>query len=62
LLPLLRLQARLKEVLNEMLGPVRWSPATHGAAAAAGRGWEPTVMGLDKRLMLRYVCVHACII
>lgn len=47
-------EARLKEILNELLGPIRWSPTTHGAASAPGKGWEPKIMGQDKRQILRY--------
>lgn len=40
-----------------MLGPmhVRWSPPAPGATAAAKpvSGWEPTVMGLAKRVLLQ---------
>lgn len=45
------LQGRLREVLSELLGPVRWTPATH--AASDGLGWEPSIMGMSKRQVLR---------
>lgn len=43
-------QARLREVLDELLGPLRWSAATHGADPAA---WQPTVLGINKRDFLQ---------
>ncbi|KAF5833723.1 TUP1-like enhancer of split-domain-containing protein [Dunaliella salina] len=47
-------EARLKEIINDLLGPMRWSPSSHGAASAHGKGWEPKIFDLDKRQILRY--------
>jgi hypothetical protein len=47
LLLLLLLQARLKELAQDLLGPDRWRPAW-----GDGSPWAPTVMGLAKRRLL----------
>lgn len=46
------LQARLREVVMELLGPVRWDPSTHPSEQGEG-GWSPTLLGFDKRALLR---------
>ena len=50
-----RFQVRLREVVEELLGPLRWSATTHQVASGAGaqRGWQPCILGLDKRQLLR---------
>jgi len=55
-------QGRLREVVEDLMGPLRWSPETHGgggegAAAAAAPdadAWQPAVLGIDKRGFLRH--------
>jgi hypothetical protein len=51
------LQGRLREVIDDLLGPLRWAPGTHdrGDHTEPGRGWVPTVLGMDKRRVLRWV-------
>ncbi|GFH11269.1 protein HIRA, partial [Haematococcus lacustris] len=44
--------ARLREVASELLGPLRWSAASHPDDPSAG--WNPTCLGIDKRLLLRH--------
>ncbi len=53
-------QVRLREVVEDLLGPLRWSPATHQPTqhtSSAGRhhqrGWQPSILGIDKRQLLR---------
>lgn len=41
-------------MVNELLGPVRWTPATHARPAGGRPAWEPTILGLDKRIVLRW--------
>lgn len=63
-------EVRLREVVDELMGPLRWTPDSHTAAPAAtatsrpasssitggnagGSGWQPHVLGIDKRRLLR---------
>jgi hypothetical protein len=41
-------EGRLRELLGELLGPLRG-----GSAAGQEGGWQPQVLGLDKRSFLR---------
>jgi hypothetical protein len=47
LLLLLLLQARLKELAQDLLGPDRWRPSWGTSSP-----WVPSVMGLAKRRLL----------
>ena len=44
-------QARLLEVVHELLGPVRWTPNTHPFERS---GWNPTILTYNKRQLLRW--------
>mmetsp|Transcript_2658 Transcript_2658/g.5883 ORF Transcript_2658/g.5883 Transcript_2658/m.5883 type:complete len:575 (+) Transcript_2658:976-2700(+) len=44
-------EMRLREVVLDLLGPLRYSATTHHAQA--GRGWEPVFLGIDKRQLLK---------
>jgi hypothetical protein len=51
---LLLLQARLKELAQDLLGPERWAPSLGPASP-----WVPSVMGLDKRRLLEQLVLPA---
>jgi hypothetical protein len=45
-------ELRLRELLADLLGPLRWGASSH--LDAQGRGWEPCVLGvISKRELLR---------
>lgn len=67
-------QVRLREVVQDLLGPLSWSPPTHdqqqegdsdggsgGSSSSSGgkQGWQPAILGHDKRRLLRYEVLSA---
>ncbi len=46
-------QARLREVVLDLLGPVRWTPEAYDAGNKGAKAWSPDVCGVDKRALLR---------
>ncbi|KAK9830498.1 hypothetical protein WJX72_012086 [[Myrmecia] bisecta] len=46
-------QVRLREICEDLLGPPRYSSRHRSQAGRAPGGWEPQVLGLDKRKLLR---------
>lgn len=72
--PLCLVQVRLREVVQDLLGPLSWSPPTldqqqegdmddgsgdSSSSSGSKQGWQPVMLGHDKRRLLRYEVLSA---